>query len=629
MPSLLGFDLSQPFALIAKGADVTLFAGEFHSLESIHDIHALSKSADADIVFALPYRVIRERGFEAKGDEPIAALAVEASHTLRVADLLPLLPDVPISLAEDIAPSLADTDYEAIIARFQETEIEGGNVSQTTLSRRFSGRIADMKIDTLLSIYARLLHDDGQYMTVLFAMPAAAEADRDAPGQRRYILGATPERHLQIVGNETIMVPIAGTLRKEDRETFPRRLHRFVRDPKEINELFQVLDEEMKMMSLICPGGGRIEGPYLREIGAVVHSEYELAGTRGTDSLDALRRTLHAPTVMGSPMESAARVIARYEPESRRYYAGEIGIYRQPRGQEPNGDLDAAILIRCAELADDGTFHVQAGGGLVRDSIPAEEVKESRAKAMGFLAVLTGTRARPPKYLTPEMRTSIQPVFAARNAHLAPFWMQAQPLLHAADPAIAGLRLTIVNNEDDFAYMLGHVLRHLGAVVTVVDTMDYDARQHGADILVIGPGPGDPTDMDHPGMARIQRIVEAAKEAGTPMLGVCLGHQALAVHEGLQVTRQSRSSQGMQKQLAVFGRDHRLGFYNSFSPVMDEAAAARADIDFDIDDNGRIQAMRGPGFIGFQFHPESVMSETGYDLLREALSFLNRKLKFY
>ncbi len=614
MLSLFGFDLSQPFALIAKGQDVTLFTGGFHFLDALASIHALSKSQNADIVFALPYRVIRERGFEANGDEPILALAVTASHTQRIAELLPLLPERPIALEAEIAPSLSDAAYEAVVGRFQETEIAGGNVSQTTLSRRFSGRVQDFNLETLLSIYGRLLRDDGQYMTVLFVMP-------DEHAGRRLLLGAKPVRHLQITGNETLMNPIAGTLRKEDRDTFPQRLQRFVQDPKEINELFQVLDEEMKMMSLICPGGGRIEGPFLREIGAVVHSEYELAGKRGTDSIDALRRTLHAPTVMGSPMESAARVIARYEPDSRRYYAGEIGIYHQPRGPEPNGDLDAAILIRCAEFTQDGTFHVQAGGGLVRDSVPADEARESRAKAMGFLATLTGTGAHPAKYLTDELRASIQPVFAARNARLAPFWMQAQPPLPVVDATIAGLRLTVVNNEDDFAHMLAHLLGHLGASVVVVDTMDYHAETHGCDILVIGPGPGDPTDMAYPRMNCLQDILATAQSAGTPVLGVCLGHQALAVAQGLTVTRQPESSQGMQRPVAVFGTPHRLGFYNSFSPVMDAAATRRVDIVCDVDE-GRIQAMQGPGFIGFQFHPESVMSETGLDLLRRALHSL-------
>ena len=606
------FDLSKPFALIAKGSTVICYQGEFHALDRLDEVHALSKSADSDIVFALPYRVIRERGFAAKGDEPILAIAATSSVTQPRQHFLERLPNTTIALTKVIAPSQSDAEYAELIAQFQSREIEGGNASQTTLSRRFSGHVADFGITTLLSLYRRLLADPGPYMTVLFRGPEQA------------IIGATPERHLEIRGNETIMVPIAGTLRKEDRATFPERLRRFVNDPKEINELFQVLDEEMKMMSLICPDGGTIRGPYLREIGAVVHSEYELAGKRGTNSIDALRHTLHAPTVTGSPMESAARIIERYEPDSRRYYAGEIGVYRQPRGDQPNGDLDSAILIRCAEFTSDGSFGVQAGGGVVRDSVPEDEARESRAKAMGFLAVLTGDGEPLRPYLTPELRSEVMPAFEARNAQLSPFWMQTQNLEPFQARPLPPLDLTIINNEDDFAHMLSHLFRHMGSTVNVVDNRDYEPARDHADILVIGPGPGDPTDMTQPGMVRLQAIITEMRSIGRPMLGICLGHQALAVHEALTVTRQSSSTQGMQRQVNVFGHIHHLGFYNSFSPVADDRSVARTDIACDIDAEGRINALRGPGFIGFQFHPESVMSRTGYDLLREALMMLSQ-----
>ena len=559
-----------------------------------------------------PYRVTRERGFEARGDEPILAMVAERTLILPVEEFLALLPFTEIRLAGEPEPSLSDAEYAAMVRQFQQNEIEAGNASQATLSRRFSGRIEGFGVDVALSLYRKLLGQIGQYMTVLFVGREPAD-----PGKRHYLAGATPERHLEITGNSTIMIPIAGTLRKQDRETFPARLARFVEDPKEVNELFQVLDEEMKMMSLICPEGGRINGPFLREIGAVVHSEYELVGKRGTNTMDALRRTLHAPTVLGSPMESAARIIAKYEPVSRRYYGGEIGIYRCPRGAESNGDLDCAILIRCAELFDDGSFSVQSGGGLVRDSVPEDEARESRAKAMGFLAVLTGPD-RAEAWLTPELEAGVREVFTARNRTLAPFWMSAQARDYDTTPALRGLSATIVNNEDDFAHMIAHQLRSMGAAVTVVDTGEYDAAAHAADVPVLGPGPGDPSDMTQKVMARLQEIIAGAKAAQTPMLGVCLGHQALAVAHGLDVLRQDRSTQGLQIECRVAGDRHRLGFYNSFSPVENSRSEAM-DFVLDTDGNGRIVAMRGPGFAGFQFHPESVMSQTGYDLLQRAV----------
>ena len=142
--------------------------------------------------------------------------------------------------------------------------------------------------------------------------------------------------------------------------------------------------------------------------------------------------------------------------------------------------------------------------------------------------------------------------------------------------------------------MIAHQLRSMGAVVIVIDTADYDSRLHPCDVLVLGPGPGDPADMAHPVMGRLQGIIAEAQDTTTPMLGICLGHQALAVAAGLDVTRQGRSTQGLQIETAIGGTPHRLGFYNSFSPVMNEAAQAQ-NLELDVDNEGRIVAMRRAG----------------------------------
>ena len=109
-------------------------------------------------------------------------------------------------------------------------------------------------------------------------------------------------------------------------------------------------------------------------------------------------------------------------------------------------------------------------------------------------------------------------------------------------------------------------------------------------------------------------------------MGICLGHQAIAVHEGLSVTRQQESTQGLQRQVKVFGEMRRLGFYNSFSPEWNDVARKRTDIIYDCDENNRIMAMQGQRFISFQFHPESVMSQDGNKVLYQALSNLKAML---
>jgi phenazine biosynthesis protein phzE len=612
-------NLNTSFAIIEKAGRVTCYQGDVHELACLDDIHTLSIKTGKDVVFALPYCAIRERGFEAIGDEPILAIAVKNSISMDKAEFIADIADTPVVMEGDITPSISDDDYAALVRDFQINEIGGGNTSQTTLSRRFSGKILGLDNAVLLSIYRKLLLSRGQYMTILFGNIHPTDKTKN-----QYLIGATPERHIEVTGNETIMIPIAGTLRKEDRATFESRLEKFLTDPKEINELFQVVDEEMKIMGVVSPEGGEIYGPYLREIGAVVHTEYELVGKRCMNSIDALRRAMHAPTVVGSPMQSAARIIAKYEKTSRRYYAAEIGVYYAPRRANIYGDVDTAILIRTAEMFGDGQFHVQAGGGLVRDSIPEEEAKESRAKAMGMMGVILGSSITSDEYLTADLREKFAPVLAERNKRLSAFWMQRQNPYQQSEHNLHGFKVTIINNEDDFAHMIGHMITLSGAIVQVVDTFDYDAKTDQGDIIVIGPGPGDPTDMTNPRMQCIQDLIAGFKSQEKPILGICLGHQSLAVHEGLRVTRQSESTQGLQRAVKVFGKMRRLGFYNSFSPVYSEDARVRVDLRYDLDENNRIIAMQGDRFIGFQFHPESVMSEDGNDVMYRALMILKQ-----
>ena len=213
-------------------------------------------------------------------------------------------------------------------------------------------------------------------------------------GRENIFLSATPEKHLSVTGTRVEMNPIAGTLRKmdpADTRIFHDRLSDFLNDPKESRELAQVLDEELKMMERICEGGGEITGPFLKQNGAVIHTEYLLSGEkkRNTHPIKLLQNTLHAPTLVGSPLISASKIIAKYEDthssdSSRGYYGGEIGIL------ESNGDLDTAIAIRMTHIVDRTQVIIRSGAGITHSSIAEKELVEMNMKAQGIMNILLG-----------------------------------------------------------------------------------------------------------------------------------------------------------------------------------------------------------------------------------------------
>ena len=123
------------------------------------------------------------------------------------------------------------------------------------------------------------------------------------------------------------MNPISGTFRLRRRATDVRRdLLDFLRDEKEIYELFMVVDEELKMMCDICDKGGQVLGPFLKPMSRLIHTEYFLAGRTSRDPREVLRDTMYAATVTGSPVQNACRLIKQYESEGRGYYGAALAI---------------------------------------------------------------------------------------------------------------------------------------------------------------------------------------------------------------------------------------------------------------------------------------------------------------
>ncbi|HEX4248368.1 MAG TPA: anthranilate synthase family protein [Pseudonocardia sp.] len=425
---------------------------------------------------------------------------------------------------------------------------------------------------------------------------------------------------MSAAGGEVLMNPISGTYRHGEPggsdDSDPDSCLRFLADGKETEELFMVVDEELKMMAAVCEEGGQVLGPYLKHMGHLTHTEYLLRGRSHLDVRQILRQTMFAPTVTGSPVQNAARIITRYEPGGRGYYSGVLALL----GSDEHGQtLDAPILIRTCELSAAGTFKASVGATLVRDSDPAGEVAETYAKLGGVRQALGTGAARPGGAVDRRFDdVRIEAALAARNETLAPFWTQRQAPAPAAEPR---LRILIVNAEDEWTAMLAHQIRSLGMLADVCAWTAIPARP-AADVVVAGPGPGDPTDAGDPRMGALRELIVDRIAQRLPLVAVCLSHQVLAAHLGMPIVKLPRSHQGTQLAIDLFGREERVGFYNSFAATVRGGAGVVPDgVEIAADpETGVVHGLRGPSFASVQFHAESILATYGIDILNRLIT---------
>ncbi|WP_245819783.1 anthranilate synthase family protein [Rhodococcoides yunnanense] len=583
----------EPCALLSRAGGVDVLVGDVVTVDSLADI-PLNPDADGPDVLALvPYRQISERGFECHDDQAgLYCLRVREHARVSVEDIVDVLIASELGLTGGrFEPT--DDAYASMVSRVLEDEIGTGAGANFVVRRDFRGQLDDAK-ESGLEIFRRLLlGESGSYWTFFVHTPFVT------------LVGATPERHVGFDGTSAIMNPISGTYRHPVEGPSGAGVLDFLDDAKENAELFMVVDEELKMMSRICATGGRVIGPRLKQMGHLTHTEYVLVGESTADPREILRETMFAPTVTGSPIENAARVIERYETSGRGYYSGVLALFESASGVST---VDAPILIRTCEISPTGELKISAGATLVRNSVPEHEVAETRSKLGGVLAALGLETPRP--LLRDAVRLAefpgVQNALERRNEKLASFWLDEQPLV--VMPQAIGRTAVVVDFEDQWTAMIAHQLRHLGMDVQVVRWEHYTGTD--ADLLVCGPGPGDPRVVSAARIAAVDSAVRARLSSGLPLLAVCLSHQVLAQVLGLEIALLDRPQQGVQRRVEVFGEPRTVGFYNTFVAVNADIAGAEVSAD-----GGEVNALRGPGFESIQFHPESVLSTEGIDIL--------------
>lgn len=602
-------DDSISFAVIRRNGleEVDVISGPIVDVQNLADIPLETGPNARDVLVLVPYRQVRERGYAAQDDgTPLRCLIVNERDTVSVREALESLPDLEVP-TDSLGFDTPDEEYAEIVRRVIDHEIGQGEGANFVIRRSFRATTPVSPAAAVLTwLRTLLVTEPGAYWT--FAV--------HTPGHS--LVGATPERHISVKNGLVTMNPISGTFRHPVEGPTRAGALRFLADAKESEELFMVVDEEMKMMSAVCPGGGRILGPYLKQMSKLSHTEYLLEGRTKLDPRDVLRTTMFAPTVTGSPMENACAVIDRHEEGGRGYYSGVLAFFESQASHE--GDpyaLDAPILIRTAHVDANGLISVSAGATLVRMSTPEGEVAETRTKAAGVLSAL-GLIARDPVPDSIELnkQPGVAAALAARNEKLASFWMDSQGTKE--DPPFAQRTALVIDCGDQFTEMLAHQLRHLGMNTSVIrwDSVK-DASSY--DLVVFGPGPGDPRQTGIR-MTTVRSLMRARLISGKPLLAVCLSHQILSLLAGLPVEPLPSPRQGVRLEVDVFGSRAAIGFYNTFSAIrtVDQVRTPKLDLEISADETV-VSALRGDGVASIQGHLESVLSTDGLTTLERLI----------
>ncbi|WP_328870756.1 anthranilate synthase family protein [Streptomyces sp. NBC_00287] len=606
-------DDPRPFALLRRrtpGHDentVEVFLGPVRSYDRLADL------PDQGLAL-VPFRQIRERGFDVRDDgTPLTVLIPEETCDIPLAQALEQLPAHDVRV-EAGGFDVGDEEYAKIVGRVLREEIGRGEGANFVIRRTYEGEIPGFSRADALALFRRLLEGErGAYWTFVVHT-----------GERT-LVGASPEVHVRMSGGTVVMNPISGTYRYPAEGPTPEHLLGFLADGKEIEELSMVVDEELKMMCTVGDMGGVVVGPRLKEMAHLAHTEYELRGKSSLDVREVLKETMFAATVTGSPVQNACRVIERHEVGGRGYYAGALALLGRDSGGAQT--LDSPILIRTADISSDGHLRVPVGATLVRGSDPESEVAETHAKAAGVLAALGVRPSRPREeharvHLADDPR--VRAALDGRRASLAPFWLRMQDRAEE----LTGHAL-VVDGEDTFTAMLAHVLRSSGLDVTVRrydEPLLKEAVLAHEGPLVLGPGPGDPSDLNDPKMRFLRDLTaEVIRNHRHGVLGVCLGHELIAAELGLEIVRKEVPYQGAQTTVDLFGRPETVGFYNSFVARCDDEAAAELaahGVEVSRSPSYEVHALRAQGFAGVQFHPESVLTLNGAAIVRELVGQL-------
>ena len=496
----------------------------------------------------------------------------------------------PVMKVEGEISSHSDQQHVEDIERIR-ASITRGELYQLNLGRTWSAPLAEEPS----TIFHRLAHNN----------PAPFSGYIEAADLGLAIASCSPEILLEVRGAEVMTAPIKGTRPRgsdPDQESLLRR--DLVHDQKERAEHRMLVDLERNDIALVSKPGTVKQCRFDVEAYAnVQHLVSQVNGelSEGKDGMDAFQALFPGGSITGCPKTVVCAAIDELELKPRSFWTGSMGWIDVHTGESTWNILIRTLEARWTTDGWHGT--IMAGGGITIESQPEAEVAEAIWKAAA-LRRACGWLSHDTKLL-PSGELGIYPLYLEQKTE--------QQLTNY------GLKIAFIDNLDSFSQNIVHAIISYGCEVEVLDGRG-PIVELNHDAVVIGPGPGRPEIS-----AITMDIAKKSLENNIPTLGICLGHQALGLADGMRliespygpvhgVPSKIKSIDGglLAKGETVMTR------YNSLvlSGNPDSLTITSTD-------NTGLLPMaitnQDKQIYGVQFHPESIGSPEGIALLGEFL----------
>ena len=487
-----------------------------------------------------------------------------------------------VRISEEVS-SHSDEQHAEIVQRVKDS-ITAGEIYQLNFGRTWEGPLGEDPA----TIFQRLAMNN----------PAPFSGYIEAADLGIALASSSPEILLETRGDTVKTAPIKGTRPRgsdEDQESLLRR--DLVHDRKERAEHRMLVDLQRNELGIVSKPGSVKQSRFdVEAYSNVQHLVSQVTGTmkESTDGIDALQALFPGGSITGCPKTVVCASIDELEKRPRSFWTGSMGWV-----DVHSGDSTWNIMIRTLEARfTPNGWHgiVAAGGGITIESNPEAEVAEAIWKAAALRRACGWLN--PETKALPKGELGIYPLYIEQEAY--------------SMKGNYNLKIAFIDNLDSFSYNIIHALQSLGCSVEIYDGRG-EITDFNHDAIVIGPGPGRP---------EVSPLSMHAARLKLPILGICLGHQAIGITRGMQLIESPLGPvHGVPSEIIATGEGllekgvHVMTRYNSL------VLSGKGNIEVTAtDETGTLpMEIQDGNAYGVQFHPESIGSPNGMAVLEEFL----------